>query len=147
MKKQKIQTSETAQFRTNYTPKRPAGRTKKGRPSQTIQGEAYTIQQLMERAVASGQLLAEVPDSAFVDQEDMDLITEFYRPALDLTDIDRAREYAAQLKQKVDSLREHALIERREKEAEAQRQRAELGEFAKPKENTNSTSTTQEPGK
>ena len=59
--------------------------------SMTIPGEAYSIQELLQRA-QSGQPLMQNTVVQYMDQEDLDKITHFYRQGLDLTDIDELRQ-------------------------------------------------------
>lgn len=54
--------------------------------SQTVQGETYSIKQLMLRAVAQGQI-PQAPDGHYLDVP-IDEINALYKRGIDLTDLD-----------------------------------------------------------
>lgn len=67
------------------------GRERNEEPSMTIPGESYTIGELMARMKAGGQLPALDRRVEFLDDE-LDNISAFNRPLIDLTDLDDLRE-------------------------------------------------------
>lgn len=87
-------------FRTAYNGLQAKNRTEKGGgKSQTTQGEAYSIQELMVRAVAQGQIIS-ASDGLFIDA-DIDNITAMYRNDLDIHDLQTLREYTKNLADKI----------------------------------------------
>lgn len=57
-------------------------------PSQTVQGDSYTIAEMFER-YSNGIIPNQTPP-VYMDVDDIEQINEFYNPgALDLTDLDR----------------------------------------------------------
>ncbi len=55
-------------------------------PSETIEGQAMSIQKLVERS--QGGIAPEQKNYQYFDQDDLDLINGFYQPNIDLTDLD-----------------------------------------------------------
>lgn len=64
-------------------------------PSQTVPGEAMTIQQIMDRAMAGTP--PEQSDAQYFDVDDVSQVDEFFSTGLDLTDIDRLNARATEL--------------------------------------------------
>lgn len=58
--------------------------------SQTVPGEAKTVRELMQRALAGIETMPR--EFVYFDPDDVDFITDVYRPGLDLTDLDHLRE-------------------------------------------------------
>lgn len=87
-------------FRTNYNqiPCAKPHTTPKGK-SQTIQGDTYSIKELMVRAAASGAIL-NAPDGLYIDAE-LDEITSMYRNDLDMHDLQQLREHVQGLEVKI----------------------------------------------
>lgn len=63
--------------------------------SKTIQGEAYTIQQLMERAVNGGHL-AGAYEPVYLDQPIESEIQQMVRPGMDITEITELKNFLVQ---------------------------------------------------
>lgn len=68
--------------------------------SQVILGEAFTIKELMLRAVAQGQIL-EAPEGHYIDAS-IDEINQFYKPHMDLTDYDKLQKHISSLQTKIE---------------------------------------------
>lgn len=123
--------------RYNYNWKQFAGEKNEGK-SMTIQGEAYTIQELMERAVVSGQLMAETRIPTYMDPEDLDKINHFYSKNIDLTDMDELRRQTEDMAHTIKKAQEKAQHEHNEHLAEQSRLKALSQE---PKDDESSKST------
>lgn len=82
-------------------------------PSETIQGEAYTLKELLQR-FAQGQGL-ERKTVHYFDPEDIDQINKLFNPgAVDLTDLDQLRSEVAWMNEKINQ----AIASKEEKEQE-----------------------------
>lgn len=64
-------------------------------PSLTVPGEALTIKEIMERAMAGTE--PDTSDAQFFDVDDIKQIDEFFRQGLDLTDLDKLNARATEL--------------------------------------------------
>ena len=62
-------------------------------PSMTVRGQAYSVKEIMERAL--GGIIPERKNYEYFDVEDIDNINEFYSMGFDLTDLDRLAEQSA----------------------------------------------------
>lgn len=82
--------------------------------SKTIQGEAYTIAELMKR-VTSGMPMPGNSEPNYMDQEDLDKINHMHSRNIDLIDLDEFKLYNKQLEQSI-------------KDAQKRRQEARLKE-------------------
>lgn len=67
--------------------------TKKGQtfvmPSQTIQGETMTIQELFKRASNQGNFILSEHEGMYLDVPNIDEVTEMYKQGHDLTDLQK----------------------------------------------------------
>lgn len=71
-------------------------------PSQTIEGETFTIEELMKRAMNGMDITRRRP--IYLDAEELEYIDRFYSPsALDLTDLEEFRAHVDRLQKAVDS--------------------------------------------
>lgn len=70
-------------------------------PSQTIQGETYTMKELLQRYQLGQHIAEKVP--IFFDVNDIDEINRFRRTDLDFTDIDEFGRHVENLQQAYDN--------------------------------------------
>lgn len=83
-------------------------------PSQTVQGEAYTIKQLMERAVNGGQIAGQY-EPVFMDQAIEDELVPLIRTGMDLVDLDNVRKSLDDIKQRFENAQQKAWEAKQEK--------------------------------
>lgn len=79
----------TLKIISGHTYKVGAGQEKNTGESQTIQGEAHSIQELLERIINGSEEFKREP--IYFDVEDIEKITKFYAPNIDLTDLDELK--------------------------------------------------------
>lgn len=91
-------------------------------PSLTIQSEAYTIRELFERAVRGGFLDEEIPDSQFMDPQEVEEINKFYGPDIDLTDLAALRQHTANMYEKLKNVQDKIATRKQEEAAMNSRQ-------------------------
>lgn len=98
------------------------------RKKMVVEGEAYTIQELMERAKAGMPIPSSARTADYMEVDDVEKISRFYRNGLDLTDIDEYAKSVSEFKESVDKAIEDARRAQQE-ELEAKRESpAEPGE-------------------
>lgn len=102
---------------TKRTARPSAGQSFVGEKSLTVPGESWSIAELMERAI-NGVPVSAVRDPFFNDAE-LDHINEWYRPLIDITQLDEIREHAKVLSRAVDELDKKRKAESAEKKAKA----------------------------
>lgn len=73
--------------------------------SQTIQGETRTIAELLRKEV-TGMPIGRRPVE-YMEVEDIDKISEFYRPIVDLTDLQRLKEHNAALEYQINEFEKY----------------------------------------
>ena len=82
-------------------------------PSQTIQGEALSMKEILERYAKGQQINSRNP--IYLDAESLEYVNRYYNPgALDLTDLQGLNEHVDKLQQAV----QQAIKERDKKQAE-----------------------------
>lgn len=113
------------QFRTNYNGLQAKHRYEiVGGESQTVQGEAYTIPELMARAASQGLILNN-EDGLYIDQE-IDKITSMYRNDLDMHDLKILKDHntklgeaiKAEIEQQNTDKQEEELLKKQEEKAD-----------------------------
>lgn len=70
-------------------------------PSLTVQGEAYTVTQLFERAAQQGAFPIETGTAQYIDVENIDQITDMYKIGLDLVDIEDHKQHVKKLEEAI----------------------------------------------
>lgn len=95
--------------------------------SETVAGEAFTIQELMARSVAQGGL--QQVEGTYLDAP-IEEINHLYRMGLDLTDVQAHRDHINQLTQKLEEVNE---LQRQQKLAEQEKDKKEFEEYKKNK--------------
>lgn len=108
------------QKRTRYNQQRSEGE-KTTSPSQTIQGETFTIQQLFQRAAIQGHFPIQEQEAPYVDVPELDEITSMYRQGQDLTDIQEHAEHLRNLQAKVSEAHAATQEQLRKEQKEANR--------------------------
>lgn len=89
-------------------------------PSETIQGEAKSIAELLQGELQG--MSANRKEVFYMDVDDIDQITDFYRNPIDLTDIDRVKAYTKDLTTRLEQFEAEAkAIQEKEKEEEENR--------------------------
>lgn len=88
------------QFRTNYNNLAPYKGAENNSPSQTIQGEAQTIQELFQRAAIQGHFPVE-NNEAFYNDLEIDEIHSMHRRGLDITDLVEHRKHLVEMEQTI----------------------------------------------
>lgn len=73
--------------------------------SMTVQGEGYTIKELLSRAIEGLPLGRR--EVQYLDQEDLSKISQFYRPIVDMSDLDYLKEHNAALQFQIDKFEQH----------------------------------------
>jgi hypothetical protein len=68
-------------------------------PSETIQGDAMSIQEMMDRAV-KGMPIGMKPVE-YMEVDDINAIHKYYRPIVDLTDLDDLKRHADALEEQI----------------------------------------------
>ena len=80
-------------FRTHYNRQKPKGKVFE-LPSETIEGQTLTIQELYLRAARNGTfMMEEGPEVPYMDVEDVEAISNLYKQSFDLTDLEALREH------------------------------------------------------
>ena len=115
-------------YRKDYDPERSGEINNE--ESMTVPGDGIKIPELMEKILAGSEF--DPMEGIYLDQEDMDMVRRFYKPHLDLTDL----EGLAQLNQSMTEAVQEA-IERRDaaEAAEAEEAAAEASEASEGAEN------------
>lgn len=89
------------QFKTAYNTSPYKGR-KSTKPSQTIQGEVYTIRELFERAQIQGHFPMDDRKAPYIDVQDIENINHMYSQGLDITDLAEHKQHLKNLQQSID---------------------------------------------
>lgn len=102
----------TIKIRTHFNTKPYPGK-KYTMPSKTVQGEAFTIKELMLKAAIQGHFPLETFSAQYRDVDNIDEINNMYKMGLDLVDLDEHREHLENLQETVDK----AILDQKSKEA------------------------------